>query len=949
MKPSKIILRIVACIAILSLAAGDSRAALPADSLVRIGRLNNGLSYYIRKNANPKGRVLLCLANKIGSIVESDEERGLAHFLEHMSFDGTKHYPANELIGYLQSNGVRFGADLNASTGFDETIYQLPIPSDNPQTLINGFTILHDWAQDLTLGDAEINKERNVVLEEIRESNNANQRMQQVFFPVLLNNSLYSRRFPLGQEEIIRHFTPAALRSFYKEWYRPDLQAIIVVGDIDVDSIEYLIKKGFSDLKNPKDPSPRIEYKIPLDNKDRFIVVADKEFPITLTQVIIKLPGLVIKTPSDLRTKMIRSLYNQIMQERFSAIGSQSDPPFAGAGSKIDPFIGGIDALSTNVISRPGEFEKGFKALWTEIWRVQKYGFTQPEIDRAKQNYLARLESAYMARDRTASDVYARAYQDQFLKGEVSMEIADEYNFCKSALADLSPQDLNTWIESSFRGANRDIIILCPDSDKASEPDEATLLSWIKETEASPVAMYTDTVQEKSLLPILPSPGRIIKEKRVPAIDVSELLLSNGVKVILKHTGFSNNEVLFSAFAPGGTSLYGDKDFQSASDASLLVKSSGIGALNPAELAKYLSGKNVSVTPYISERTEGFTGYSSVADLPAALQLIYLYFTEPRMDPLVCNGIISRTKTNLANRGNDPNAVFSDTVAAILGNYNIRRTGPSIEKADLVNPGKAFSIFKDRFSNAGNFTFLFVGGFDTTGIRQLAEQYLGSLPSYSTIEAAKDPGISIPRGKISKIVNKGREDKSEALLIFSGDYAYSPEENNQLIGLADVLKIKLTERLRGDLGGVYAVSTSAFYVKYPKETYSLTISFQCGSGSLDTLISICMEEIGKMRSEGPRSTDVDKFRAEKTHLTEVQLTENSFWLHYLDNKYQNNEDPGKVFAYAEKLEKITSASLKLTAIKYLNDKNCIRFELLPEITPPYPGLPVLLPAAAGAK
>ncbi len=908
----------------------SSADVIPLDPAVRTGKLPNGFTYYIRKNIEPKNRVQLYLANKIGSIMENDDQRGLAHFMEHMGFNGTKNFPKNDLVNYLQKAGVRFGADLNAYTSFDETVYQLPIPSDDPEVLKNGIQIMRDWAQDATLDAAEIDKERGVVLEEKRLGKGAQQRMQDQYLPMLFNNSRYSDRLPIGTEEVLKNFSPETIKQFYQDWYRPDLQALIVVGDIDVDAMEQTIKAKFSDLKNPTKPRQRTPYSISLLNKNQFIAVTDKEFPVSVAQVMIKHPETKLITTSDYRNSILRSLFNSMIGTRFADMSKQADPPFLQAGANISGFLAGLDMYNVFVVAKPGEMERGFKAIVTETERVQRFGFTQTELDRAKQSYMTNMESSFKEKDKTPSESLVNEYLRNFLEQEASPGIESEFKMANTMIGGVNLSDVNGLAKKYITDVNRDVIIMGPEKDKANLPDEAKIESWISSTKTSDISAYVDQVSDKPLLSAKLSGGKVTSESKIPELGITEFKLSNGIKVVLKPTDFKNDEISFSAFSAGGSSLYSDADFQSALYATTIIRSGGLGEFNSVQLPKLLSGKKVSVSPYISERFEGIFGSTSPKDIETALQLTYLYFTEPRKDAETFKGLIAQQKGGLANRGNDPNSVFADSVAAILGNYNVRRTGPSIEKINQVSLDRAFEIYKDRFADASDFTFVFVGSFKPEELKPMLEKYLGSLPSTNRKETAKELGIQIPGGKIDKKIYKGQEPKATVRLVFSGDYTWSEKHNNQLDALASVLTIKLIERLREDEGGVYGVGARASYTKFPKGRYTFNISFGCAPENVEKLISSTLDEINKIRVNGALAGDIEKFIAEETRSTETQLKDNGFWLGYLANQLQNQDEPKQVLTYLENLKELNPEALKATVQYRLSPDNFIRMVLLPE-------------------
>jgi len=903
---------------------------LPLDPAVKAGRLSNGFTYYIRKNVEPKSRVTLYLANKVGSILEDDDQQGLAHFMEHMSFNGTKHFPKNELVSYLQKAGVRFGGDLNAFTSFDQTVYQLPIPTDDPELLKNGFLIMRDWAQDATLDSLEIEKERGVILEEKRLGKSAQQRLLDKYLPVILNQSRYSIRLPIGTEEVLQNFTPAILRRFHADWYRPDLQALIVVGDIDVLATEKTIIALFSDLKSPAKPRERIVYSIPLGHKNQFFSATDKEIPGTLIQVLIKHPESKLATADDYYQSILRSLYNRVIGARIGELSKQANPPFIQGSSSISGFLADLDVVSSSIVGKPGELEKGFKAVWTEVERARKFGFTQTELDRAKEGLMQNIESAFKEKDKTKSEQYVKEYLNLFIKGEASPGIDYEYQFYKNNLGKITLAEVNGLIKKYLTDINRDVLVLGPTSQESTLPTETIVNGWVSDVQKSNIAAYIDNVSDKPLLAQKPVAGKVISETKRDAIGLVEWTLSNGVKVKLKPTDFKNDEVNFFAFSPGGTSLYSDDDYESAARASALINSSGVADFDAIQLGKYLTGKKIRVSPFIVERNEGITGSAAPKDFETALQLVYLYFTQPRKDVEVYKGVINQERANLANRSNDPSNVFSDTISAVLGDYSIRRVGPSLEKLDKINCDRAFEIYKDRFADASDFTFTIVGSFEVEKIKPLLEQYLGALPSTKRIESARDLAINIPPGKIQKQVFNGQDPKSSVRLVFSNTYMYNEDENNLLDALSGILKIKLVERLREDESGVYGVGSRTLYSKYPQSRYTISISFGCAPENVEKLINSAIDEIKKIRDNGPSQIDVDKVQAEERRTFEVQLKENRFWLSYLRDQFMNDDNPEQVLSYQKALTKITPEALKTAANKYLNGENFVRLVLYPD-------------------
>lgn len=906
-----------------------AQQALPLDAAVRYGHLKNGLTYYIRHNAEPANRVLFYLVNKVGSVLENDDQQGLAHFMEHMSFNGTKHFPKNDLVDYLQKNGVRFGADINAYTSFDETVYELPIPSDKPDVLDHGLRILHDWAQSATLDPVEIDKERGVVLEEKRLGKGAAERMRRVYWSLILEGSRYAQRQPIGLDTILDNFKPATIRRFYHDWYRPDLQAVIIVGDIDAGKMEKEVRARFADLRNPVPERPRTTYTVPLTGHSRFIAVTDKEATATQMEVMIKHAAMPLKTDRDYRNMLIRSLFDRMLGDRYGELAQQADPPFVQAQAGIGTFMGGLDSYDASVIARPGRLEQGFKAMWRETVRAKRFGFTATELERAKENLLSAMAAALREKGKTPSIRYVREYQANFLQGLAAPGIATEYALTAKDLPGITIKDVDTLFDSWVTATGRDILLLAPAKDSASLPDSSTVAGWMAAVASEDLHAYHDKVSDGPLLIHPPTPGTTAASHYDPKLNTTTLTLGNGLTVVLKPTTFRNDEILFDGTAPGGTSLYADSDYESAANAAAVIASGGAGNYDLGGLQKFLSGKQLGVQPGIGERSQTIGGRTTPGDLETALQLVYAYMTEPRKDTAVFKNLISRSRAQLAGRGDDPNAVFGDSVSAILGDYNFRRTGPSPEKLAQINLDKAFNIYKERFSDASAFTFTFVGSFDTAAIRPLLEKYLGSLPATHKHEMPKDLGIHIPSGVIDRRIYKGSEPRATVYMVLSGGFDYTPENRVRLSALQEVLQIRLLQRLREDESGVYSPSVRLSAAKYPQPRFSMAISFGCAPGNADKLVASTLDELAKLRRDGPLQENIDKWRAEAKASRETQLKTNGFWLAWFGSRLEDGEDPHEVDSYDADLDKVTVGSLREAARKYLDGRNYIRLELLP--------------------
>lgn len=902
---------------------------IPLDTAVHTGVLANGFTYYIRHSEEPKHRVELYLVNKVGSVLEDDSQQGLAHFMEHMNFNGTKHFPKNELVDYLQKSGVRFGADLNAYTSFDETVYQLPLPTDYPAILRNGFQIMRDWAQDALLDSSEIDNKRGVVLEEARLGKGAGERMQRVYWPVMLNHSRYASRIPIGKEDILKTFPYEAIRRYHHDWYRPDLQALIVVGDIDVQATEVFVKQLFSDLKNPEKEQPRIEYKVPLTGANQFVAVTDKEMPQTDIQVLIKHKAIQSITEQDYLQGMKTELSNIMLGARLDELMQQANPPFVQVQAGIEGFIGGLDMFAFDVLPKQGLYGKAFEAAWEAVERVKRFGFTESELARAKQNYLSSMEASYAERNKNNSTNFVGEYQRLFLNKESSPGIAWEYAFVKNKIGGITVNDINVIVADYIKDSNRDVLVLGPDAQKAALPDSAAVAGWMVNVAASQLTAYKDEASNKPLLSALLASGKVVSEKKLQGINATEITFANGAKVILKPTDFKNDEIKFSAFHNGGTSLYPDKDFQSAANAGLIA-GMGVADFNPVHLNKLLAGKRLNVAPYIGERSEGLDGLAAPSDLTTALQLMYAYFTQPRKDTTLFNNIINNSREGLEHRYSEPGNVYKDTCNYVLGGYNYRRSAPTVAKLNQIDLDKAFEIYKERFSDANAFTFVFVGAFDVDSIKPLLAQYIGGLPSKHKAAAARDLGIHIPAGTITKKVYAGTENKATLRMVFSGDYTFSAANNLLLQALNEAIQIKFDEVLREKEGEVYSPSIQTSLTKYPRNRYSFQVYLGCAPANVDHLASLVLNIVDSMKLVGPGDASVEKFKAEFTRQHELQLHNNNYWLNYLFNQYYNNDNVDDVNSYNKRLEAITPAAVQVAAKQYLTGRNVIELVLLPE-------------------
>ena len=905
---------------------------LPVDPKVRIGTLPNGLRYYIRQNTRPEKRAELRLVVNAGSVLETPDKLGLAHFLEHTAFNGTKHFAKNDLIKYLESIGVRFGADLNAYTSFDETVYILPIPTDTARIVDQAFTILEDWAHGQIFDPGEVANERGVVREEWRGRKGAGDRMLQQWLPIAFKGSRYAERLPIGTEASIMAATPAKLRSFYETWYRPDLMAVIAVGDFDPDLFEAKIKQHFSRLKSPRNAPKRPMYDVP-DNKEPLIAIAsDKEATSSSVNLIYKLPAESVKTVGDYRKLLMERLYLNMLNSRFAEIAEKPDAPFLAAGaSKSSFFARSTEGFTLAANVKDGGIEKAAEALLTEARRVDQFGFLQSELDRVKTNVLRSYERSYAERDKTQSEQFVEEYIGNFLEGESIPGIEYEYKITQELLPTITLADVNSLAKRWITDENRVVIAQSPVKTGVALPTRTGILAAFDNASKATLAAWTENVSSESLIEKAPARGKIISSTPIASIGAVEWKLSNGARVIIKPTDFKADQVLFTAYSPGGTSLAADTDFMSAALASQVMQLGGVANFSRIDLDKKLAGKAASVAPSLGESTEGLSGSSSPKDIETMFQLAYLRFTAPRLDTTVFQTFRGMAVTQLANRGQSPEAVFQDTIQVTLTQHAFRARPMTPAVFNEVDPVKAFAFYKDRFANASDFTFVLVGNVDTVAIRPLVETYLASLPNTGRVEKARDVGIVPPKGVVQRTVYKGTEPKANTRIVFTGACDYTPENRFLLRALTTLVQTKLNETLREKLGGTYSPGVGGSCQREPREEYALTISFGSAPENVEPLSKATFALIDSLKANPVTQADVDKVKEEILRAREVEVKTNTYWLGNIAARDQAGEDLGGLGApYDEMVKKLTPAMIQAAARQYFNTGNYARFVLLPE-------------------
>ena len=904
---------------------------LPIDEKVKIGTLDNGMKYYIRSNSEPENRVELTLVVKAGSILEDEDQQGLAHFVEHMAFNGTKNFQKHEIIEYLESLGMKFGPEVNAYTSFDETVYGIKVPLDSVQYLDKGLLVLHDWACGVSLEGEEIDKERGVIHEEWRMGQGAQDRMMRQYLPLMLHNSQYAKRLPIGTMDVVDNCEYETLRRFYRDWYRPDLMAVIAVGDIDQNELEKKVVDLFSKIPAKKNPRERKYFEVPDHDETLVKVVTDKEAQQTMVQLYHKHPTKVTKTVADYRENMITNLYNGMINARLQELTLTENPPFVYGFSYYGGFLGPKDAYASMAMTQPDQINDALQAVVIENERVKMYGFTATELEREVKSTLRRMEKAYNERDKVKSESYVNEYKGNFLPTQEPIPgIEYEYELYKKYLETIKLEEVNAKAAQWITDKNRVLIVMGPEKEGVTYPTEAELLNMLNSVDKSGITAYVDKVSDKPLLAEMPEPGKVGKKKKNKDLDYQTWNLKNGAKVVIKKTDFKEDEILFRAYSEGGWSLYEQKDDVSASLATEVIAESGIGSYDKTELDKYLSDKVVRVSPFISELTEGFSGSAAPQDFETMLQLVYLYFTNPRQDKTAYNSYMKRMKGVLENRMESPENAFQEMIQTTMASDHPRQRPMKAEMLDEASFKQVHRIFKQRFGDPSNFTFYFVGNFDEKQMKPLIEKYIGGLPTVERTETWKDLKIEAPKGIVEKEVKKGSDPKSIVYMKYHGDYEYTWKNNVQLDMVCEILTTKLLESIREDESGVYSIGAYPGMEHFPNSKFGVTIYFGCAPDNVEKLSNGVYAEIEKLMKEGISAEDLDKAQKKLLRARETGLRENRFWLSTLRGFDYHGSNPNDFDKYDGYVKSLTADDMKKAANKYFAKDNFAKIVLKPE-------------------
>ncbi|WP_455667390.1 M16 family metallopeptidase [Phocaeicola sp.] len=909
---------------------------IPTDPNVRIGKLDNGLTYYIRHNELPEKRADFYIAQKVGSILEDDNQRGLAHFLEHMCFNGTNNFPGKTLTQYLESIGVKFGENLNAYTSIDETVYNISnVPVIRDGIVDSCLLILHDWADDLTLDPKEIDSERGVIHEEWRTSTGAQMRMLERMMPIMYPDSKYAYRLPIGTMEVVDNFPYQALRDYYEKWYRPDQQGIVVVGDIDVDKVEAKIKEMFSPIKMPENAATR-EYFPVSDNKEPLIAIdKDKEQTVPMIYLFYKhdaIPNEQKNNMDYLVVNYMKSMIENMLNARLNELRQSANPPFIQAQAGDGEYLLSKTkyAFAGMLFSKEDGIDTALASMLREIERMHKYGFTASEYARAKADYLRMLESAYNERNKTKNDSYVNEYVRHFIDNEPIPGIEAEYAIMNQIVPNIPVEAINSLIPAMVTDSNMVVSIFCPEKEGMKYPTKEEILSVINKVKAENITAYEDKVSDEPLMAEKPQGGKIIKSENGP-FGSTILTLSNGVRVILKPTDFKADEITMKAFSPGGSSLFPNDEKVNVSSLNAVAGIGGLGNFSNVDLEKVLAGKKAQVSTSVGENTEGLSGNCSPKDFETLMQLIYLSFTAPRMDNDAFTSYKNRMKASLANQEANPMVALQDTLRKALYMNHPRTFRMKADLVDQIDYAKIMDMYKDRFKDASDFTFIFVGNIKPEEVEPMIETYLGSLPSINRKETFRDNKIYMRQGEYKNIFSKQLETpKATVLVINNGKCAYTLKNQIMMSMLSQILDIMYTESVREKEGGTYGVSAYGSISKYPKEEAVLQIYFDTDPEKRAKMTEIILNELNQFAKEGPSAENLSKVKEFMLKKHKENVKENGYWVNVLDEYFWDQTDMNT--GYDEMVNSISAKDLQEFTKALLDQNNRVEVSMTSEET-----------------
>ena len=907
---------------------------LPVEADVRIGHLDNGLTYYIRHNEYPKQRCEYHIAQAVGAVLEEDDQNGLAHFLEHMAFNGTQHFPGKGIIEYFESIGVNFGGNINAYTSIDETVYRLSdVPTVREGIIDSALLVMHDWACGLLLEPEEIDAERGVIREEWRTRNSPGYRMWSRLLAQKYPGTQYGKRDVIGDTAVINNFAYDALRAYYKKWYGPDNQAVIVVGDIDVDAIEAKIKKLWADVPERANRGERPLHTVPFPTEPRVCIVTDKEAQSTnfqLEWLHEQLPEAMENTEFSYRRGICQSLITQIIDTRFHELSLEPDANFTSGGIGYGEVVKLRDAFIGVINPKEGHETAAFSDLLYQLEKMRRYGFTQAELERAKINYLNGTERAYNSRTTRDNISYAREYIRNFEDGESIPGIEWEYEFVKKTLPTITTGELAE-MAKHYMHANPIISVTGPEKEGVKIPSKDEILAMMNGMAQMQVEAPVEEVMDSRLVKKAPKAGKM-KTKKNPVFGTTEWTLSNGIRIIVKPTKFKEDEISITGFAKGGTSLYDTEDLASAVYACGIMDFMGLGDFSQAELGKVLTGKSASAGTWLGTYEKGVSGSSSVKDFETMLQLLYLKFTAPRRDDKAFETWMNRTRNSLINKEMNHKGIFRDSVSLMASDHSDRTFILTSDKLDEISLDKIMKIYKERFSNPAEFTYIIVGNInpDDEAVKKAVCQWLGGLKTNKKHDSWTDRGVRAPKGVQKNYFTRNMEIHTATNRIqytaYDIPYSLDNELNMEMIGR--ILSTRYLESIREREGGSYGVGCAGWMDRLPVSRAVLVMQFDTDPEKQERLMQIIHEEVQTIIKDGPLATDLQKEKESMLKDYQENLEKNWWWRSTIEGNLKYGEN--NLTDYKPAVERITAESVQAMLRKLVEAGNMFEVVMFPE-------------------
>lgn len=911
----------------------ELEAPMPVDPAVRMGVLENGMTYYIRHNEEPKERASFYIIQNVGAILEKDEQNGLAHFLEHMAFNGTENFHGKGIINTLERHGVAFGRNINAYTSQEETVYNISNVPVGPEGLMDTcLLVLNDWSNYLLLTEEEIDAERGVISEEWRTRRDAGFRMRAITGPALYNHSKYAERDVIGDLEVIKNFDYQTLRDFYHDWYRTDLQAIAMVGDFDVDEMEQKVKALFSKIPAVEKPLERYAVAIPDHKEPLYALAIDKEATQSSVAIYIKMPATSVseKNHAYYRDGLIKSLYGSMIRTRVQELLQKGNPPFINGSVGFSGLTRGTDVFYVSATAKTNEEELALTGILTEALRAKRFGFTQGELERAKTNLLVSYENALKRKDKTSHDAYCSEFKNYYLDGEPMPGIDYEYEFATQIIPQINLEDVSALAAGTLQKENRAIVINGPDKADVQHLSETEVLAIITKVENdSTIEAYVDEVVASSLVADELAEGKVIETRRLEDMNAVEWTFENQAKVVYRFADYNKEKVALSAYSKGGSSLYGDEDVPSASMATEFIGAYGVGEFDAIALNKVLTGKSASLNPSLNSLSEGFGGSCRTQDFETMMQLLYLRFEQPRFDEEAYTALLARYKAYIANQGENPKKIMQDSLTLIMADYHPRARLMNEAFLNDMSFQRMKEIYLDRFQDASDFTFFIVGDVPEETVKAMAAKYIGNLKSANRAENWIDREVNIPEGEtVKNIPLKMTEAKATVIIKYNNELDYTPANRLAMSVMKGVLDLRYTESIREKEGGTYGVGVRASTSHYPKAEGAVSISFDCDPERASDLIPLVYAEIEKMMKEGPSQEDLDKVRKNMLKGRAESKEQNGYWMGVISNYYVHGINSDLAENYETIVNNLTAKEVKKVAKQFFSgaDKVQLTFE-----------------------